>query len=247
MTLNPIDLTTTLRTVPRNGAPSSLDWNDSFREILGDLSVLATFLNEQVQPILQALPTTASAGLDGSSVYANKISEEALFRNPFTNEPYTVADVFTALQKTQSALIATNQDLQAKVNQLQTRFSASSQNDTTRVIQTFADRLNAAELALSEVLASAQASLAKVNRIQHVRLATGTITANATATLTITWPVSYGSNAYTVSLALQQAQSDLTISRFDYINTDGTALQVVVKNNTSQDRSGTVHAIAKAD
>ena len=74
-----VDLASTLRTVPRNGSPSSVDYNDTARETLTDLATLAGFINDTLLPILNTLPSTASTGLYGSTLQASSDPTNPLF------------------------------------------------------------------------------------------------------------------------------------------------------------------------
>ena len=81
LNLESIELTTTLRRAPKNGSPSTHDYNASLSEILTDLSNIVTFLNEEIMPICNALPEAAADGLTRSSLYAAAGTDNDFFLN----------------------------------------------------------------------------------------------------------------------------------------------------------------------
>src|ERR1017187_4197511 len=58
-----IELVSTQRVAPLNGAPSSADHNDSAREVLTDMASISEFLNGTVLPLLNCLPARWQLGL----------------------------------------------------------------------------------------------------------------------------------------------------------------------------------------
>jgi hypothetical protein len=55
LNLNTVELTSTLRTAPLNGSPSSSDFNEGQRETLVDLATIVSFINNQILPLVNAL------------------------------------------------------------------------------------------------------------------------------------------------------------------------------------------------
>jgi len=113
-----LELTTTLRKAPRNGAPISQDYNDSCQEVLVDLSSITSFLNDSLLPILNALPETAAAGLEGKTLLADSADQGPLFRDGQTNQPLTVADCVRQLRAMIAGLETDVNDLTVEVSTL---------------------------------------------------------------------------------------------------------------------------------
>ena len=84
LNIQTIELASTLRTVPENGAPSSTDYNDTAREFLTDLATVAGIINDTVLPILNTLPATASGGLYGNSLQASSEDRKSTRLTPVT-------------------------------------------------------------------------------------------------------------------------------------------------------------------
>ena len=132
LNLSSIELTSTERRAPKNGAPSSRDFNDGQRETLVDLSGIADVLNNVVLPLLSSLPKTDPLILDGDGIYAShQVSD--LFVNS--------TDVLTRINATVISLSSAVEDLSARVLSLQTRLATTNQNDVAKAIQGFADTL----------------------------------------------------------------------------------------------------------
>lgn len=246
LVLDSLELSTALQTVPKNGAPSSVAYNDFMREVLTDLTVISDFLNENLLPMLAALPLVASGGLHGGAVYANPLSQDAVFYNANSSQPYTVADVFAELAAAQSKLQSSVKEVDSRLTQLQTRLSTNTQTDTTRVIQTFSDRLKAIEDQANLVFQSALSAAAKSDLIKTFRLAID-VGADADYMANVDWPSPYPDNNYTVSALVEDATGDLSVVNFQFLS-NGSGVQVRVRNqNTTQTRTGVLHVIARGD
>ena len=140
LNLSSIELTSTERRAPKNGAPSSQDFNDGQRETLVDLSGICDVLNNVVLPLLSSLPKTDPLVLDGDGIYASHETSE-LFVNSTDKSQLTVSEVLTRVNATVISLSAAVEDLSARVLSLQTRLATTNQNDVARAIQGFADTL----------------------------------------------------------------------------------------------------------
>ena len=139
-----IELVTTQRVAPLNGAPSSADYNDSMREMLTDLASISELINGTLLPLLNCLPATSPLLLDGSAIYASTSDPtNLLFYDSTSEQPLSIADVITRINQMVTASQAQVVDLSAQVLALQTRLATTNQNDVARAIQGFANALNA--------------------------------------------------------------------------------------------------------
>jgi hypothetical protein len=144
LNIDSIELVSTQRVAPLNGAPASADYNDSMREILTDLASISELLNGAVLPLLNCLPATQPLLLDGSGIYASTgDATNPLFYDTTSQQPLTIAAVIVRINQTMTAVSAQVVDLSARVLALQTRLATTNQNDVARAIQGFADALNA--------------------------------------------------------------------------------------------------------
>jgi hypothetical protein len=133
-----VELVTTLRVAPLNGAPSSEEYNDSSREILTDLATLADTVNQNLLPLINSLPSTVPLSLDGDGIYAADPTDTApLFLDSTDGSQLTIAQVFTRLNMQITQATATVADMQARILQLQTRLATTNQNDVQQAIQGF--------------------------------------------------------------------------------------------------------------
>lgn len=146
--LNTVELVTTLRTAPMNGAPSSTDYNEGQREMLVDLAALAGFINDTLLPLLDALPDSAllpveaPIGIEGRTIWADTSDQGPTFFNALSNTPLTVADAIrhvTGILNTNSQKLT---DLGIEVASLQARLSSTNQNDIALALQNLTISLN---------------------------------------------------------------------------------------------------------
>ena len=139
-----IELISTQRRAPLNGAPSSADYNDSMREILTDLAVITELFNGPVLKLFNSLPLKDPQILEGGGIYASTAdSSNPLFYDTAAQQPLTIADVLTRLNQTIAAVMSQITDLTARVLSLQSRLATTQQNDVAKAIQGFANQLNA--------------------------------------------------------------------------------------------------------
>lgn len=143
MNVDTIELVTTQRPAPLNGAPSSADYNDSMGEVLTDLASLSDFLNSIVVPMLKTLPEMSEPVLDGAHMFADRVSTSPLFYDSVATKPLTVADVLSRFDQIVRAMTTRVDDLAGRVKNLQTQLATTNQNDVARAIQGFNDTLKA--------------------------------------------------------------------------------------------------------
>lgn len=141
LNISSVELVSTTRTAPENGAPSSQDYNDTMRELLTDLSALADTVNQNVLPLLNSLPASSPLKLDGDGIFASHDLTNSLFVDSTSNTPLTLSSVLIRLAAITQAQQATIRDLNAQVMQLSTRLATTNQVDVSLAIQGFNDTL----------------------------------------------------------------------------------------------------------
>src|ERR1035441_2859494 len=124
-----LELVSTLRVAPLNGPPSSNDYNDTDQETIIDLTTLLTFLNNILMPMLNTLAADADNGIEGSNIFGDTTSEEALFYNVLTEEPMVIADSLRFLYGQSQSIDTLIGNLGVQVAALQARLSSTNQND----------------------------------------------------------------------------------------------------------------------
>src|ERR1039458_9780371 len=124
LNLDSVELVSTERRAPLNGAPSSQDYNDSMREVVTDLASIADSLNTVVLPLLSSLPAgdPLKPLLDGDGIFASHATD-SLFYDSTASQQLTVADVLRRINASVQSVANTVTDLSARVLSLQTRLA----------------------------------------------------------------------------------------------------------------------------
>jgi hypothetical protein len=135
LNLQSIELESTLRPTGENGAPSSLDYNDSEKEKLRDLATITETFNADILPLLNALaaeaalPPTGAIGIQGSTVFTDTTDLTSLFYDVLNAKPLTIAQSLR-IQNGQISNIATLvNNLAVQVQTLSTSLSTTGQHD----------------------------------------------------------------------------------------------------------------------
>jgi len=143
-----VELVSTLRAAPLNGAASSQDYNDSWTESLADLASLAGFINDILIPMLNGLsssiqPTLVATpnGIEGRFIFSDTTDTSQVFFDNLSNTPNTIADSLRVLQGIVNAVQTTVGNLNIEVTALQTALSSTNQNDVAQALQNFAAAL----------------------------------------------------------------------------------------------------------
>lgn len=148
LNLSTVELITTLRTAPKNGSPSSSDYNEGQREILVDLASLTEFINNQILPLINALPDTALAsiddpiGLEGRTIWSDTSDQSTIFFDALAGTPLTLADSLRVINGIVSLNSQTLTDLGVEVASLQARLSSTNQNDIALALQNLTETIN---------------------------------------------------------------------------------------------------------
>lgn len=142
LNLDSIELVSQTRTAPKNGAPSSADYNDTQRENLNDLVAISSFLNDHLMPLLRTLKASAAEGLDGTAILSDPSENAALFQDS-NGEPLTVSESLRVMYGMVQGLNERIADLDASVGELTQRLSSTGQNDVANALRGLQEALNA--------------------------------------------------------------------------------------------------------
>lgn len=131
MGLNKIDIGVTTRIAPNKGPTSSMDQNSSFEEVRNSLAQLYEVWNNQLQPLIDTLPSGLTGiereartetpnpfenGLDGSQMYTDltstSVTDDGRFYNETKRRPFTMKETFNVIQNQVNESI---QDLEVKI------------------------------------------------------------------------------------------------------------------------------------
>jgi hypothetical protein len=220
-----LELTSTLREAPLNGAPSSQDYNDSQSENLTDLATIVNFINDQLLAIVNALPATASTGLLGETVYSDTSDQTALFYNSLTQSPLVVADSLRYLQSLVNNVATQVNNLNVSVTTLQTRITASSQNDIVQQLNTISNTITQIQSQLNVDTTATGQNTTTLAGFQTARV-----------------------NSYTPDVTIMDPSGYLQLVSVNYSASAGVGLVIVVQNTDAIDpHTGTVAVLAKAD
>lgn len=141
LNIDTLELVSTLRRAPANGAPSSHDYNDSEQEKMVDLAAVAGFLNDILRPVLNALPAAAGEGLEGRTLYADTTDQDPLFYDALSGQALTVTDAIRLLSGIVTSVKGQVVDLSVEVGQLSSKLSSTGQNDIALALQNINDAL----------------------------------------------------------------------------------------------------------
>lgn len=241
-----IELVSTIRTAPRNGSPSTNDYNDSEREKLADLSALAILINEQILPILNALPASAATGLDGANIYASRDQANALFYATEAQRFLTIAEVLINLYNRLSAGDTKIADIRAQVANLRARLATTDSNDIINSIQAFSEQVRQLTSASNALTQVADVHSTMFAAFRTVRVDTGDILQDEVVEVDVVFDPPMPNNNYTVSLMVESESASVRVLNFTK-NPDGVGLTVRVHNESAVTASGTVHVSVRAD
>lgn len=241
LTLASVELVASPRPVAKNGATNSSDFNAFQSEVLADLAEIAEFLNEDLLPILQALPSEAADGLDGAALHADRSQDTPLFRDA-SGTPYTVSQVLTAISGAQSALSLQIAELGGRVLSLQSRLSSTSQNDLRASVQSLQDSYTNVYNKLGAMLGDVSAQAVVLSKIRKaaVQIPAGPA---GTSQIEVVFNPAFADNDYVASVSLETT-GGLMVQGFTK-NPDGAGLTVSVSADGTEP-TGTLHVIAQA-
>lgn len=148
LNLNTVELTSTLRTAPFNGAPSSSDFNEGQRETLVDLASLTSIINTTLLPLLNALsansllPIQDPVGIEGRTIWTDTSDQNTLFFDSLSNVPLSIADSIRILNGIITSIQQALNDQGVEVASLQARLASTNQNDISLALQSLSASLN---------------------------------------------------------------------------------------------------------
>src|SRR5271170_359851 len=148
LNLSTVELVSTLRAAPENGATSSQDYNDSWTESLADLASLSGFINDILIPMLNGLdstiqptPNATPSGLEGRFIFGDTTDTTALFFDQLSDESLTIADSLRVVNGIVTAVQTMVTNLNVEIIAIQTQLSSTNQNDIAQVLQNFSAAL----------------------------------------------------------------------------------------------------------
>lgn len=243
--LNTVELVSTLRPAPENGAPSSEDYNDCQSENLLDLNSIVAFINNVLNPMFKSLPDTAIAGLEGRSIYGDLTDQTNLFYNATTSESLSIADSLRFVNSIVSSLKNAVTANTIQVGQLQQKLSSTNQNDIALTLQNLTNSLNittnqqtATDAAISEIQS-------ELNGEKSLRTTLSAVLGEI-SNVVITWPTAYLDNNYTVNVSIENNIPTINLLGFQYQD-GGVGITVYVNNTGSSATTIKVHVTAKHD
>jgi len=244
--LSNVELVSVLRTAPANGTPSSQDYYDSQSEAVADLAALVNFINVVLQPILSGLKSTASDGLESTSLYTDTSSKDAIAYNSTSEVYLTVADSLRILYGISQTLNTSLTNISQQVASLQAKLSATNQNDIALALQNITAQL----VETAEKIASLTLAVSNMQEVsgsaESARISTLTIAPTSTESVRIIWSVPFSSNNYAVICGVEDSSGFLQTTGFTYLS-NGTGVLVYVKNtDTKASHSGYVHVTASS-
>jgi hypothetical protein len=253
LNLDTVELVSTLRTVPSNGAPSSDDFNDSMKEFLADLSALSSIINDSFLSLVNALPDTAllpidaPVGLEGRTLYSDTSDQNQLFYDSLAARNLTVADSLRLLNGMLETYRTKLEDMGVQVTALQTRLASDNRNDIALALQNLTNTINQVTTTQSTQGTTMATLNDRLNKLRSKRVSSGSIPAGSQSVVLVNWTLAYADNNYTVtSLAMEEATGDLKILSFTY-QLGGIGLSVLVENIGATALTGVIHAAAKYD
>lgn len=253
LNLPTLELSSTLRTAPLNGSPSSSDYNSSQRENLVDLATLTDFLNNILLALVNALPAGAllpsasPVGIEGRTIWTDTSDQSNLFFDSLDSTPLTIADTIRVL----NGIVSTDQqqliDLGVQVASLQARLASTNQNDISLALQNLTS-------ALDQISVNQQIQNTTINEIQGshtttVRSTSTLIPAGTTVNVTLTFLIPYVDNLYTAVTGCEVGEGANGLVSAGGFQRSGTGAGVIVSvtNYDSIDHHATVHVIAQHD
>ena len=135
MGVNKLDVSIVERRAPSRGPTSSADYNATFQEVLNSVTQIAISWNDEVQPLLDTLPTGSTTiirqersdipdpfnnGLDGSQIYldmtSTTLTDDGKFFSASLNRPLTIKE---SIQNVQTQLNDSVQDILVRIAQVE--------------------------------------------------------------------------------------------------------------------------------
>ncbi len=253
LNLNTVELTSTLRTAPLNGSPSSSDFNSGQRETLVDLAALSGFINDILLPLLNALPAGAllpfltPVGIEGRTIWTDTSDESTLFFDSLANTPLSIADTIRVINGIVTTMSQQLIDQGVEVASLQARLASTNQNDIALALQNLSSALN--QVSVNKQVQNTQITELQGSKVISVRSSPTNIPAGTTAPVTLVFPVAYNDNFYTVSVSIEiPGGANGLVNPGAFVkNGLGVGITVSIVNYDTADHSVIVHLMASHD
>lgn len=253
LNLNTVVLTSTLRTAPLNGSPSSSDYNSSQRENLVDLATLSSFVNNTLLPLINALPADAllptilPVGIEGRTIWADTSDVSNLFFDSLTSTPLTIADALRVLNGMLTTMSQQLIDQGIEVASLQARLASTNQNDIALALQNLSQSLN--QITVNQQVQNTILNELLLAKVVTFRSPLTIIGPGATSPVTCNFTIPYNDDFYTATVSVEvPAGSEGLIFAGGYQKiSPGIGLTVSVTNNDADIVSVIVHILASHD
>lgn len=248
-----VELSSTLLTAPLSGAPSSSDYNESQRNTLVDLATLADFINNQLLPLINALPagalqpTNFPVGIEGRTIWSDTSDQSALFFNTLASTPLTLADSLRLLSGTLTTMNQQLIDLGVEVATLQAQLSSTNQNDIALALQNLSASLN--QLTLNQDIQNTQITQIINDKAVTVRSSSTNVPAGLTVTVSLAFATAFNDDFYTVTTSVEVLDGPaplVSVGGF-HKNSVGLGLTASVSNFDTVSHNVIVHAVALHD
>lgn len=254
LNLNTVELTSTLRTAPLNGSPSSSDFNSGQRETLVDLAAITGFINNTLLPLLNALPAGAllpsndPVGIEGREIWTDTSDQSTLFFDSLSSVPLTIADSLRVLSGIVTTMRQQLIDQGVEVASLQARLASTNQNDIALALQNLSSALN--QVSVNQSIQNTQITQILNSQVVAIRSIQTTINAGTSQNISIVFPTAYNDNFYTVTVGLELAtgSADGLVDTAGFVKDGvGAGVTVAVINNDIVNRDVILHVQAIHD
>lgn len=253
LNLSTVELTSTLRTAPLNGSPSSSDYNNSQRETLVDLASIVDFINNQLLPLVNALPAGAlqppssPVGLEGRTIWSDTSDQSTVFFNALTTQPLSIADSMRILNGMLTTMSQQLIDLGIEVASLQATLASTNRNDISLALQNLSASLN--QLTVTQQTHTAQISQILISKVTSARSTSTLVAAGGSASVTVNFPIAYPDTLYTVTSTAEvtDGPANALIMADGIVKNGGTGVTVGVSNDDVSNHNVIVHVMAIHD
>jgi|SRR5208337_2216990 len=253
LNLSTVELTSTLRTAPLNGSPSSSDYNSSQRENLVDLATLTDFINNTLLPLINALPagallpSIAPVGIEGRTIWTDTSDQSTLFFDSLSSLPLSIADTIRVINGIVTVNAQQLTDIGVEVASLQARLASTNQNDIALALQNLTSALN--QVTVNQQIQNTQITQIQGTKIVSIRSVSTLIPSGSTAPVSLVFATAYADNAYTVSVSVECVGGDNGLVSAGSFQKDGvgTGITVSISNYDVSDHNVIVHLLASHD
>jgi hypothetical protein len=251
LNLSSVELTSTLRTAPLNGSPSSSDYNDGQRENLVDLATLADFINNVLLPLLNALPagallpTAIPVGIEGRTIWTDTSDQSNLFFNALSSQSLSIADTIRVLNGIVTVMNQQLIDQGVEVASLQARLASTNQNDISLALQNLTSALN--QISVNQQIQNTTITQIQGNGVIVAQSGEVLVSAGTLSKITVPFAAPFNDNFYTVitGLEVMEGANGLVLTSGFQKNGVGVGITAGVVNYDAADHYVVLHVIAQ--